>query len=126
MTDLQRALAAFWSHFAPAYVSGMVPDSAAFPYITYDVTAPDALGYTVLAATVWCRKADGFDAQAQCDACLDRIAAGIPVEGVMLAVGDGFALLERNDAEFQSICNDPEDRALIGGRTSCILRHYNI
>ena len=43
----------------------------------------------------------------------------------MLAVGDGFAILERNDAEFQSIYNDPEDKDVIGGRTSYILRNYN-
>ena len=55
MTELQQALAAFWARFAPAYLSGMVPDSASFPYITYDVVMPDALGFAVLTAYIWAR-----------------------------------------------------------------------
>lgn len=126
MTDLQRALAAFWSQFAPAYASGMVPDSAAFPYITYDAVMPDAFGFAVLTAYVWARGADGFDAQRQVSETLDRIAAAIPVGGARLPVGDGFVILERNGAGFQSIDRDPEDRNVIGGRTSYILRQYNL
>lgn len=126
MNNLQRALAAFWSQFAPAYLSGMVPDGATFPYITYDVTIPDALGFAVLTAYFWAEKRSGVDAQAKVTDALERIAAAIPVEGIMLAVGNGFILLERNDAAFQSIHNDPENGSVIGGRTSYILRRYDI
>lgn len=119
MTDLQRALAAFWSRFAPAYVSGCVPEGAELPYIVFDAARPDALGQTLLAATLWCR---GDARRAE---ILTRIAGAIPPGGVRLPLGGGFAILERN-GDFQSLRADPQNPAILGGRTACALRYYNI
>lgn len=126
MNELQQTLFAFWSQFAPAHLSGHVPDGAAFPYITFDLVRPDAFGWTVLSAFVWCRRGDGLDVQAQVNGFLDQIAAAIPPEGVLLPVGKGYIILQRNTTDFQTLYKDPEDPAVIGGRTSYIARYFGL
>ena len=126
MKELQEALETFWSQFAPAYLAGLVPDGTPFPYITFDAARPDALGAVPLAACLWLRREPGFDAQSRRATVLDRIAAAIPPEGVRLPLGDGFALLERNPADFQTLLADPEDPAVLGGRTACLLRYFSL
>lgn len=132
MTSYHQALTKFWSQFTsgdksvPAYLSGHVPDGAPFPYITFDVAIPDALGAIPLTAFNWHQAASGVNVNAERAALLDQIAAAIPVEGVKLPCGDGFIILERNTANFQSYYDDPEDDSVIGGRTSYIVRFYGL
>lgn len=120
MKALQEALAAFWGQFAPAYLAGHVPDGTAFPYVTFEVARPDAMGAMPLSACVWCRGGPGFDAQAQRAGLLDRVAEAIPAR---IRIGSGFALLERG-AGFQELVSDPEDREVIGGRVGYVMRYF--
>lgn len=132
MTSFHQALTKFWSQFTvggdavPAYLSGHVPDGSAFPYITFEVARPDALGETVLTAFDWHQAVSGLNVNAERTALLDQIAAAIPTEGVKLSFGAGFAILQRNMADFQSYYDDPEEDSVVGGRTSYIVRYYNM
>lgn len=132
MTSYHQALTAFWSKFTSggnavtAYLSGHVPDNAPFPYITFDVAKPDAMGAIPLTAFNWHQAESGKNVNAERAALLDQIASAIPVEGVKLLCGDGFIILERNTADFQSYYDDPEDDSVIGGRTSYIARFFGL
>lgn len=133
MTAFHRALTQFWSQFtsggnpASAYLSGHVPDGAKFPYITFDVAIPNAMGEIPLTAFNWHQAESGKNVNAERAALLDQIAAAIPVEGARLPFGDGFAVLERNTADFQSYYDDPDpESAVVGGRTSYIVRFYGL
>lgn len=135
MTQYHQALTKFWSQFTsggeavPAYLSGHVPDWAKFPYITFEVAMPDAMGSIPLTAFSWHQadKYSGVNVNAERAALLDQIAAAIPVEGVVLPVGNGFAVLQRNTANFQSYYDDPDpSSAIVGGRTSYIVRNYHM
>ena len=131
MTDVHKALTAFWGSFSfgeeaiPAYLSGHVPDGAAFPYITYEVADGSAMSRSVLTAIVWCRAVSGLNVNAQRAAILDSIAAAIPEEGTLVRLPGGMLALYRNSAGFQSYYDDPEDAAVIGGRTSYEVAFYH-
>ena len=133
MTAFHRALTQFWARFTvddvavPAYLSGHVPDGAVFPYITFDVARPDTMNKTVLTAFDWHQAASGVNVNAERAALLDQIAAAIPQEGVKLPFGDGFAILERNTADFQTYYDDPDpESGIVGGRTSYIARFFGL
>lgn len=132
MTDVHKALTAFWGSFSfggeaiPAYLSGHVPDGAAFPYITFEVADGSAMSRSVLTAIVWCRAVSGLNVNAQRAAILDSIAAAIPEEGTLVRLpGGGMLALYRNSAGFQSYYDDPEDASVIGGRTSYEIAFYH-
>lgn len=131
MTDVHKALTAFWGSFSfggeaiPAYLSGHVPDGAAFPYITYEVADGSAMSRSVLTAIVWCRAVSGLNVNAQRAAILDSIAAAIPEGGTLVRLPGGMLALYRNSAGFQSYYDDPEDAAVIGGRTSYEIAFYH-
>ena len=132
MTSYHQALTAFWSKFTSggnavtAYLSGHVPDNAPFPYITFDVAKPDAMGAIPLTAFNWHQAESGKNVNAERAALLDQIADAIPVQGVRLPFAGGFAVLDRNQANFQSYYDDPEDPAIVGGRTSYIVRFFGL
>lgn len=124
MTDLKRALYAFWAGFGvPAYLKDHVPHDAVLPYITYSVTQPNLNGQTVLTAFDWHRREGGGNVARS--AMMDKIAEAIPVGGVMLPVGGGYVALYRNDTDFQTDWQDDTDLDVIGGRTSYIIQYYN-
>lgn len=125
MTNLHKALYGFWSGFSyagqkiPAYLSGHVPDGAAFPYFTFEVVDGDFYGNTVLTAYIWCRAASGANVNAQRAAILDDVAHAISRScGARLLYSGGMAMLYRNAANFQSYLDDPDDKDIVGGRIS--------
>lgn len=123
MTDLKRALYTFWSQFGvPAYLEDCVPDEAVLPYITYSVTRPTLNGETVLTAFNW--HARGESGNIARSALLDDIAIALPKGGLLIDVGEGYAVLYRNDSDFQMDWQDDKDTDVIGGRTSYILQLY--
>lgn len=125
MTDLKKALYTFWTQFGvPAYLSDCVPDNAALPYITYDVTQPALNSAVVLTAYNWHQRAGGGNINRS--AMMDAIADAIPVGGAMIRVGDGYINIYRNDANFQMDWQDDTDGDVIGGRTSYIVQFYNL
>lgn len=127
MTGTHKALYMLWSSFGvPAYLAGHVPEGAEFPYITFSVSAGDAMEQDVLAAFNWHRAAPGVNVNMERAALMDRIAAAIPSEGVLIPTGDGRLFVYRNSAGFQQYYDDPEDAAIIGGRTSYIISFLTV
>ena len=132
MTGLHTALQTFWSQFTygtarPAYPSDNVPDTAVYPYITYEVVEGAYWGSTFLTAFVWVKKTSGVDWQVQRAAILDLIKAQFPVEGVKsLSFSDGNLTLRRNPVNFLSYYDDPNDASVAGGRISYEVGYYTL
>ena len=128
MTDVQRALYQFWASFGvPAWSQDTVPDSAALPYIVFDTVAGAPMDATILTGTVWLRDdADGVSGNALRAQYLDQIAKAIPPAGVKLPAGDGYIVFYRNSGNFQRTVQDPEDKLVLGGRTTVEAHFYNI
>ena len=127
MTAVHKALYSFWSQFGcAAYLAGHVPDDAEFPYITFSVGAGDALAEDVLTAFDWHRAENGVNVNAERAELMDRIQLALPPEGRLIEAGEGRLFLYRNGSSFQSYYDDPEDQAVIGGRTSYIIKFLTI
>lgn len=125
MMDLMAALFAFWSQFGiPAYLQDCVPHDAQLPYIVYTVSNSGLNGMSIVTTINWHYAPDGGNRERA--ELMSAIAKAIPPNGVMLDVGEGYAILSPNDTDFQTIYNDPEDEQVIGGRTSCILQTYTL
>ncbi len=130
MTTFQQTMTAFWSQFSaagkqiPAYIAGMVPSGAAFPYITFDVSINPPFSSGLGTAHVWLRREKGASPIPTCAAILDDIARAIPAAGVRVPVGSGCFVLYRNDATWQSYVLDPEDPDVLGGRISYQINYY--
>lgn len=130
MRALHQALYTFWSGFhhgstsIPAYLTGHVPDDAAFPYITFEVVEGGFGGATLLTAIVWCKDGSGASVNAQRAAILDEIRAAIPESGRVLRFTGGACVLYPNDANFLSYYDDPEDKTVLGGRVSVEAHYY--
>lgn len=124
MTGLKSTLYDFWSRFdMPAYLQDSVPDTAALPYITYEVTRPPAFDALPLVAIAWFPPS--MDGNMQRTAFQDAVELLIPESGVMLPVGDeGFIVLDRNPSGFISDYQDQEDKTIIGARVSYNVRFY--
>ena len=88
ITEVHKTLMGFWSAFgAPAYISGHVPQDAAFPFITFTPEAGEAFGTSYMTAFTWHRitpeKGVGA-AMEERSKLLDRIAAAIPDGGTTI------------------------------------------
>lgn len=133
MTDVHKALYAFWSSFAyeqrsiPAYLTGKVPKEETFPYITFDVKDGAFASSAVLTAFVWVKAVPGVNANAVRAAILDSVASAIPEGGLRIRTLEGTLIyLHRNSADFLSYYDDPEDDTVIGGRISYEVKYYHI
>lgn len=132
MIATNQALYEFWSSFEyegqliPAYLSGHAPDSASFPYFTFE-SAQGAYGTTaILTAIVWFQTSlepTDVSTQTRVAEVLGMVENAIPEGGRWLTFAGGGVLLRRNDASFLSYYNpDEEDNDTIqpvyGGRVS--------
>lgn len=92
--DEIRALTSFWNSFGiPAYDSSSVPESAAFPYITFDV-AQDSFGAeTIMQASVWYRSTSWEGIEQTVEAISQKISrGGVMIESkIWLKKGTPFA-----------------------------------
>lgn len=125
MTELKKALFAFWSQFGiPAYLDGCVPDDAVLPYIRYRFSRPSAMDVSLL--TVFNHHRRDPSGNADRAEMADKIAKAICENGTKLPLdGGGFVVLYRN-ADFQSDYDDPNDPDVIGVRTSCEMYYYGM
>ena len=124
MTDIMTALFAFWSRFGiPAYAEDMVPPTATLPYIRYTVGKADAMQAMPLVAFNY------HDAKLMGNAerarMAGRIAEAIPPGGVKIKLESGFLILRRG-SDFQTLYQDPDDKDIIGVRTSVEVYFYTI
>lgn len=137
MTEYNRALYRFWSQFeyggspVMAYKAGHVPDDAVFPYVTFQAVEGAFFSSGMLTAFAWCRDRDGVSANSQRAALLDDVSRAIPAaRGAKLKFDGGLVTLHRNDGNFLSDYDDPdnaerpEGMKIIGGRISYEARFY--
>ena len=131
MTGLHQAIYRFWAQFTyggeaiPAYLTGHVPEGAAFPYFTFDVAAGRAFATSVVTATVWCHASSGINVNAQRAAILDSVDRALPEADMRLDFPGGFAMLRRGSGDFHSYITDEDDRSVVGGVTRCELTAYH-
>lgn len=131
MRDVHTALMDFWEGFGlPVFVSGHVPDGQSFPYFTLVFCKGDAFTDGVLTAYDWHRipnaGTSAGNIMAERADLMGRIADRIPPQGVRIPLHTGFLVISRNSSDFQTYYDDPEDAAVIGGRTSYEVRYYTI
>ena len=131
MTGLHQALYSFWAQFfwggeaIPAYLQGHVPDGAAFPYFTFDVTDSRAFSTAVVTATVWCQASSGVNVNAQRAAILDSVDRALPEADLRLDFPGGFAMLRRGSGDFHSYITDEDNQSIVGGVTRCEITAYH-
>lgn len=118
MTEILKSLTAFLRRAGlPVYQAGQVPDGAAFPYAVYALTAAPFGQEGLCEVTGWHR---GGNANADCAAFLDRMAALVPESGALLTVPGGRVALYRG-AAFQALVTDGD---ALGGRARLDARIY--
>lgn len=132
MTEIYQALYAFWAQFSygdrpiPAYLPGHVPEDAAFPYITFDVSSGRAFATSVLTATVWCRATSGVNVNSQRAAILDSIDRALPEGDLRIDIPGGFVVLRRGSGDFHNYMDDEEDKSVVGGITRYEMTVYKM
>lgn len=137
MGEIQRALYGFWSSFGvEAYYEGRVPvkdykeDGTIIPidppYITFDAHSGETFAADTLVAISWHMAKNGANVQRERADMLDRIARAIPPAGRRIDLESGGYLMLYRGPSFQSFYDDPEDRSVIGGRTSCVVIYYTL
>lgn len=119
MTVFNKSLASFWKSFGlEAYLSGNVPDTARFPYITFECVACPPFGTTIITANAWFRVAPGYDLNEDRTALADAIRDAIVPEGIRLPADDGFVLLYP-DTMFLSYNDTSDEDGVKGLRIAC-------
>lgn len=125
MTELMAAFYAFWSQFGvPAYAEDMVPPEATPPYIRYTVTRAPLMDTAVMTAFNYHRAALMGNVERARLAGL--IADAIPQGGVKILVEGRGYLIFRRGSDFQTLYQDPDDRDIIGIRTSVEVDFYTL
>lgn len=121
MTNLNSAMATFWRSFnLPVYLSGNVPDGAAFPYITFECVQGAPFGSTYITANAWFKTVNGASINAQRATLADSIRTAIPPQGVTLTGDNGFVIIYPNNTNFLSYNdNAGDDSGVKGLRISC-------
>lgn len=110
MTELQRALCAFWGSFRyggarlPAYAQESVPRGVPLPYLTFETRKIAAMQATSTAAIAW---VDAESVGERETALMDAFARAIPEDGARLNVPGGFLMLYRASS-FLSLIPDME------------------
>ena len=123
MREVMEALYTFWSQFGvPAYAEDVVPPTAKVPYIRYTVPRGPLMGSSVMVAHNYhSAKLMGNVERAELSG---RIAKAIPQGGAKIPVeGLGYLILRRG-SDFQTLYQDPDDRNIIGIRTSVEVDFY--
>lgn len=130
MTNMHQALYGFFSQFThdgkaiPAYYAGMVPNNAAYPYITFSVSRGEAFSQGLNTAFVWFRREDGKSPLPRIAAVFDQVADAIPAGGALLKIDGGCVAIYRNGPDWLSYMQDAEDPEVWGGRISYQINYY--
>lgn len=103
------AVYAFLSGFGiPAYASTSVPDDAAFPYLTYDLSTNDFWGgETSLVVSVWSRS----EGEAEANRLAKLVTDGVGSGGRVLTHDGGGIWVKRGSPLVQSM-GDPSDKLI--------------
>ncbi len=130
MTDFAKALWLFWSGIPgtdgkplTAYETGRVPDGAALPYITFDMTRPAPLCRTALEARLWMKNEDAGVRRAL---LTESIASALPYGGVRLDTDGGFIILYPAEKEFLAWEEDRADRDILCCRVRYEAKYYGL
>lgn len=139
ISAVHKALYDFWSALGiPVYLHGKVPQKngeivTSYPYMTISVAGGSDFSQDVLTVLCWHKNdKNAFlwscnSANAERNKLLDKIAAAVPAEGVLLNLsGGGKLFLYRSDSSFQSFYDDPQDGSVIGSRTAIIAKYLTI
>lgn len=103
--DKEQTLNQFWNSFGvPAYDNYTVPDDAAFPRITYDVTVNDFGIPTSLFASIWDRNTSWGRITELAHEIDSRLSEG----GQMVSYEDGALWIKKGNP-FQQRMGDPDD-----------------
>ncbi len=111
MTELQRALCAFWGSFRyggarlPAYAQESVPRGVFLPYLTFETRKIAAMQATSTAAIAWVEAESVSEKET---ALMEDFARAIPEGGARLNVPGGFLMLYRASS-FLSLIPDMEE-----------------
>ncbi len=111
MTELQRALCAFWGSFRyggarlPAYAQESVPRGVSLPYLTFETRKIAAMQATSTAAIAWVEAESVSEKET---ALMEDFARAIPEGGARLNVPGGFLMLYRASS-FLSLIPDMEE-----------------
>ena len=105
--EKEQALHSFWSGFTiPAYDENTVKETAALPYITYNVVT-DSLGSNVaMSASLWYRSTSWTDITAKSNeiaASIGRDGRRIPYNGGVLWIKRGVPFAQRMSDEDDTI-----------------------
>ena len=103
--DVAAALYAFWNSFGLTfYTTNNVPESAVFPYGTYDLAVGKTLSSTPIGARLWYEGTLPRAMLEKCDEIQKRIGTG-----VQLPCGNGYIWLYPGDPFVQPV-SDEDDR----------------
>lgn len=104
MTNVAKALSAFWNSFSiPAYLEDHVPDDAQLPYITYTQVQPDWRESGSTQGRIWYKSNSFVDVNAKVDEIAEVIG-----EGHSIQTTDGLIVLYK-DVNFCQPQPFPED-----------------
>lgn len=103
-------------------MSGNVPDTAHFPYITFECVQGSPLSQSVIVANAWFRTAPGYDLNDERTALAEEIRKKIVPEGIKVAADEGFMILYP-DTAFLSYNDTSDEDGIKGLRISC-QTHY--
>lgn len=124
MTGFQQSIMALLGQLGlPVYLSGQLPGSAPFPYITCTMGSAAFGGPVPITATVWFL---GRKGNAQRTEACDRIRALIPEEGVKLRFDGGMAVVHRGSSDFISLVTDATEPRSLGARIRLTVKLYDL
>lgn len=102
----EQALHAFWSGFGlSAYDENSVPDTAALPYITYEVSSDDFGNVIALTASLWYRSTSWEDITTKEQQIADFIGRG----GRMVAFTGGAMWIRKATPWAQRMADESSD-----------------
>lgn len=103
-----QTLHMFWNSFGiPAYDENSVPDKAAFPYLTYEVSSDGFGNQIAQTSSLWYRSSSWTDITMKEEQIAEFIGRG----GVMVAYEDGSMWIQKASPWAQRM-NDPSDELI--------------
>ena len=140
MNDIRNVFAAFWGSYVnrgaslpnlptgayiPAFAEGYVPreHKDTWPRITYQIALTNFLDSSILAASIWDRRAAMVGFFGLIDDVIEQAREKIPESGTVLR-WDGGALWVMRSTPFIDFLDDPEDQSVIRGIIRTVVRSH--
>lgn len=124
-TELAKLYNSFWGQICPAYQAGHVPGNTEFPYLTYDMVAPQFGGRGIQAINIY-SKSRSFTSLWE---TADKLWQTIPEDGTHLYLPDnmGFIIIRRNTGAFVQSRTLPDEEVsqdIKACYAACEIRSY--